>query len=199
MDSRSQKRVRFTFDPKSNTQTHEDHQTSGAIDLASEPSSKDDAVPEHASDLSQYSSGVPDYLRNPSKYTRYTFDSSDDMDDQSNREAYTDFFDFLRKRNTDSSSDDNTSVETLNSVVFIPKKKLEEDSMAKSESERNTGDNLKNKSWSVGITAEDSQESEISAMEVDEPCRAVDEGRSSGRTGRRYRARTNVDVDDNSN
>ncbi|KAI3453266.1 hypothetical protein Pfo_009929 [Paulownia fortunei] len=85
MDSRSQKRVRFMFDPKSSTQTHEDQQSSGASDLASDPCAKDDsAVPEQASDLSLYSSGVPDYVRNPSKYTRYTFNSSEDMDDQSN-------------------------------------------------------------------------------------------------------------------
>ncbi|GFP92567.1 hypothetical protein PHJA_001400900 [Phtheirospermum japonicum] len=186
MDSRSsQKRVSFVFDPESSSQAHEDRKISGDNDeLASEP--------EHAPDLSLYSPGVPDYLMNPSKYTRYAFDASDDMDDQSNRKAHMEFFDQLRKRNIDSPMDE-ASFETPKSVVFMPRRKNEEGSIGKrSESEG------KSKSWSFGLMAEDNGESEVFAMEEDEPCQAVDdEGRSSGRAGRRYRTRTSVD--DNSN
>ncbi|KAK4423259.1 hypothetical protein Salat_1908700 [Sesamum alatum] len=198
MDSKSQKRVRFMVDPKSGTQTHGEEQSVGASNLPSEPHSRDDsAVAEQASDLSHFSSAVPDYIRNPSKYTRYTFDSSDDMDDQSNRKAYMDFFDQLRKRNTDSSQDD-SSVEIPKSITFTPKRKPEDDSMVKrSQSEHKTGDNLKNKSWSIGVTAEDAQESEVSAMEEDEPSAAVDRGYSLQKPGRQYRMRTNGNGDDN--
>ncbi|KAK4400210.1 hypothetical protein Sango_1127100 [Sesamum angolense] len=197
MDSKSQKRVRFMIDPESRIQTHEEEQSVGASNLLSEPHSGDyRAVLEQASDLSQFSSAVPDYIRNPSKYTRYTFDSSDDMDDQSNRKAYMDFFDHLRKRNTGSSEDD-SSVEIPKSIMFTPKRKPEDDSMVRSQSEHNTGDNVKNKSWSIGVTAEDTQESEVSAMEEDEPSPAVDKGYSLQKPSRQYRMRTNVDGDDN--
>ncbi|KAL0372858.1 UNVERIFIED_CONTAM: hypothetical protein Scaly_0967400 [Sesamum calycinum] len=66
MDSKSQKRVRFMVDPESRTQTHEEEQSVGASNLLSEPHSGDyRAVLEQASDLSQFSSAVPDYIRNP--------------------------------------------------------------------------------------------------------------------------------------
>ncbi|XP_011070445.1 neurofilament medium polypeptide [Sesamum indicum] len=197
MDSKSQKRVRFMVDPESRAQTHEEEQSVGASNLPSESHSGDySAVPEQASDFSHFSSAVPDYIRNPAKYTRYTFDSSDDMDDQSNRKAYMDFFDHLRKRNTDSSED--SSIEIPKSITFTPKRKPEDDSMVKrSRSEHNTGDNLKSKSWSIGVTAEDAQESEVSAMEEDEPSPAVDKCYSLQKPSRQYRMRTNVNGDDN--
>lgn len=194
MDTKSQKRVRFMVDPESST--HEEQQT--ASDLASEPHVMgDNSVSEQASDPSPYSAGVPDYLKNPSKYTCYTFDSSDDMDEESNRKAYADLFHDLRKRNSDTLMEE-TPAELPKSIVFTPKKKPENDSTAKSDSELKTRENLENKRWSVDITAENTQESEISAMEEDEPGVAVDEGtRISRKPGRQYRMKTNVNGDDN--
>lgn len=196
MDSKSQKRVRFMVEPKSST--HEDQQTSGTSDLTSEPLASDDkSVKEQASDLSEYSAGVPDYVRNPSKYTQYTFDSSDEIDEESNRKAYANFFNDLRKRNTDTLMDE-TPAEMPKSVVFTPKKKPANDSTAKSDSKLKTRENLENKRWSVDITAEDTQESETSAMEEDEPGLSIDGGvRSTQKSGRQYRTKTNVDADDN--
>ncbi|KAL6566254.1 hypothetical protein OROGR_001869 [Orobanche gracilis] len=195
MDSRSQRRVRFVVDPNSRTRTHEDQQ---ALETCVR---EDCAVQEHAPDLSLYTSGIPDYLKNPSKYTCYAFDS-DDVDDQSNQEAYMEFLDKVSRRNSDSSMDD-LPVETPKSVVFTPRRKEEEGLVGNvSESHRNPGDDdAKNKRWSVGMTPEEiNQECEVSAMEEDEPCGAVDEGcSSSGKAGRQYRARINVDFDDNSN
>ncbi|KAL3613770.1 hypothetical protein CASFOL_041844 [Castilleja foliolosa] len=183
--SLSQKRVSFVLDPESSSQGHEDRKISG----------EDNDERERAPDLSLYSPGVPDYLMNPSKYTRYSFDASDDMDEQSNRKAHMEFFDQLRKRNNTDSRNDEVPFETPKSVVFMPRKKNEEGS-----TEKRSKSEDKSKSWSVGLTAEDNGESEVSAMEEDEPCQAVyHEGRSSSKAGRRYRARTNNDVDDNSN
>ncbi|KAH6831368.1 hypothetical protein C2S53_014541 [Perilla frutescens var. hirtella] len=188
MDTKSQKRVRFMVDPKSST--HEDQQTSGASDLTSETNATDDnSVPKQASDLSVYTAGVPDYVKNPSKYTHYTFNSSDDMDEESNRKAHMDFFHELRKRNTDTLMEE-TPVDMPKSIVFTPKKKHENDTAAKSDSELKTRENPENKKWSVDITAEDNQESEISAMEEDEP------GLSVRKPGRQYRTKTNVDIDE---
>ncbi|KAL8535710.1 hypothetical protein ACS0TY_011370 [Phlomoides rotata] len=190
-EPKPQKRVRFVFDP--NSSTHEDQQSSG-IDMASEPQVRDvTAVTEQASDLSQHSAVVPDYLRNPSKYRRYTFDSSDQLDEESNRKAYMEFFDHLRKGNGETSMED-TSMEMPKSIVFTPRKKPEQDK--RSEGEQNRGVNVENKSWSV-ITAEDI-ESEVSAMEEDKAGPGVDGGvRGSRKSGRRYRTRTSVDSVDN--
>lgn len=180
-EPKPQKRVRFVFDPNSSS-THEDQQSSG-IDTASEP--------EQACDLSQHSVGVPDYLRNPSKYKRYTFDSSDQLDEESNRKAYMEFFDHLRKGNSGASMEE-TSMEMPKSIVFTPRKKPEQ--QKRSDGEHNRRENVENKGWSL-ITAE---ESEVSAMEEDEPAPGVDGVRSSRKSGRKYRTRTtSIDVVDN--
>ncbi|KAG6399132.1 hypothetical protein SASPL_140607 [Salvia splendens] len=201
VDTKSQKRVRFMAGPESST--HEDQQP--ASDLASESHAiSDNSVSEQASDPSKqasdpskYSAGVPDYLINPEKYTCYTFDSLDNMDEESNRKAHADFFHDLRKRNSDTLMEE-MPVELPKSIVFTPKKKAENDSTAKSDSELKTRENLENKRWSVDITAENTQESEISAMEEDEPVHVVDEGpRSSQKPGRQYRTKTNGNADDN--
>ncbi|KAL3830640.1 hypothetical protein ACJIZ3_019442 [Penstemon smallii] len=189
MDSRSQKRVRFLCDPKSSSQNEE-----GASALTSGPcSGHDGEVREQVPDLSQYTPGIPDYVRNPSKYTCYTLDSSDDMDDQSNKTAVMEFFQQLRNKSTDNASPVDTSVDIPKSITFTPKMKPKGDSIVKrSESEHNTGDNLKNKGWSVGFTAEDAQESDVSAMEEDEPSLPANMGSSLLKPGRQYRARTSI-------
>ncbi|CAI9785527.1 unnamed protein product [Fraxinus pennsylvanica] len=197
VDSKSGKRVRFQLNSKGSTQNHEEQQSSGASDLVSGPRSRDDfAAPQEASDLSQYSSGVPDYLRNPSKYTRYTFDSSEDTDEQSNRKAYMEFFHRLRKGNTESSSEDDTCADIPKSIVFTPKKKPEDDLMVKIRNE-SVGDSGKKRGLPIGVAEEDAKESEVSAMEEDEPYIANDKGSSSQKPGRQYRSRTSACDDDN--
>ncbi|XP_051148732.1 uncharacterized protein LOC127263648 [Andrographis paniculata] len=180
-ESRAPKRVRFLVDPKiSSTQTHVVNQSAGATSSASDPNPNPD-------DLSLYASGVPDYIRNPSKYTRYTFDSSDDMDDKSNQKAFMDLFQRLRKQNSDSSMDE-TSVEVPKSVTFVPKRKSIDESTVK----KNDIEDGKNKRCSISATAEDAQESETSAMDEDEP---IDDspGATLAKPGRQYRTRANVD------
>ncbi|KAG8365729.1 hypothetical protein BUALT_Bualt17G0002200 [Buddleja alternifolia] len=173
VESRSQKRVRFMFE---GTQNCEEQQRN---DLASETCSRnDDAVQQQ--DRNSY--GVPDYVKNPSKYTHYTFDSSADMDEQSNQKAFTDLFHYLRERNTVDSSFSCDDIPK--SVVFTPKRKPEDESIPKfSES------NVEKKGcWSIGVTAED-------AMEEDEPpCLPPNKSQKSGR---QYRTRTNANIDDN--
>ncbi|CAA3009391.1 Hypothetical predicted protein [Olea europaea subsp. europaea] len=196
VDSKSGKRVRFQLNSKGSTQNHEEQQSSGAGDLVLEPRSRDDdAAPQEAADLSQFSSGVPDYLKNPSKYTRYTFDSPEDMDEQSNRKEYMDFFHQLRG-NTESSSQDDTCADIPKSILFTPKKKREDDLMVKRRNE-SVGDSAKKKGFPIGVAEEDAQESEVSAMEEDEPYIANDKGNSLQKPGRQYRSRTSACDDDN--
>lgn len=161
--------------------------------MTSESNAKDaNSMSEQTSDPSKCSAGVPDYVRNPSKYTHYTFDSSDDMDDELNREACVDLFHDLRRRNPDTLMEE-TPAELPKSIVFTPKKKPENELTAKSESELKTREDLDKKRWSVEVTAEDTQETEISAMEEDELGPDVDRG--SRKPGRQYRTKTNDDID----
>ncbi|GER41539.1 hypothetical protein STAS_18259 [Striga asiatica] len=188
-DSRSDKRVRFAFDVKSSIQAPEDQQTSEHFEAKDYPQASNPSM------------CVPDYLRNPSKYTRYSFDSSDDMDDQSNQKAYSDLFDILRRRNVGPQMD-NMLVETPKTVVFAPRRKKGEKGSGgtRIESQNSMGDdNVRSKSWSVGVTAENDQESEVCDMEEDEPCKAAEKGGGFGRPCRQYRARASVDIDDDLN
>ncbi|KAM2072181.1 hypothetical protein PS1_041044 [Malus domestica] len=43
---------------------------------------------------------VPDYIRNRSRYTHYTFDSLGDVDEESNKQAYMEFLNLVRKSNS---------------------------------------------------------------------------------------------------
>ncbi|CAA0825689.1 Unknown protein [Striga hermonthica] len=188
-DCRSDKRVRFAFDVKSSIQAPEDQQSSEHFEAKDYPQASNPSM------------CVPDYLRNPSKYTRYSFDSSDDMDDQSNQKAYSDLFDTLRRRDVGPQMD-NMLVETPKTVVFAPRRKKGEKGSGgtRIESENSTGDdNVRSKRWSVGVTAENDQEGEVCAMEEDEPCRAAEKGGSSGKLCRQYRAKASVDIDDDLN
>lgn len=194
IDAKTPKRVRFMVDSESST--HEDQQSSGASDMASEPNATNAlSVSEQTSDPSKYS-GVPDHVRNPSKYTHYTFDSSDDMDDELNREACVNLFHDLRRRSADTLMEE-TPAELPKSIVFTPKKKPEHESTMKTENELKTREDQDKKRWSVEITAEDAEESEISAMEEDGLSPDVDRG--SRKPGRQYRTKANDDIDHSSN
>lgn len=125
---------------------------------------------------------VPDYVQNPLKYTRYTFDSASDVDDSSNSKAYMDFS--SRKE----LQGENESESPLTSVTFIPKKKAGADNTRKS------GKTNQEDGWgkpTLGILA---AEEEACAMEEDYPEICVESKMgSSGKRGRRYRSKVEAD------
>ncbi|KAL3378251.1 hypothetical protein AABB24_004265 [Solanum stoloniferum] len=132
-----------------------------------------------------------DYVRNPSKYTCYTLDVSDDMDEESNRKAYMDFLSLMKK---------GSHVYNDSSTIF----------------EKSPTFNLRMKQPVVtfnkqGVKAEQMQvkktvplsivtmESDNAAMEEDESSIAADRARpgSLHKPGKRYRTRaTMMDTDD---
>ncbi|XP_059669920.1 uncharacterized protein LOC132315603 [Cornus florida] len=196
MDPKSQKRVRF--DPGCTNDCEE--KSEGAKDLALETCSMEKPrVPVGASSLPQYSSGVPDYIQNPSKYTHYTFDSSCDVDEESNRKAYIDFLNLMKRSNTSESQPDDTSIDLPTSVTFTPKKKLGDSSMVKSrtESKQNSEsackESMHKKGWPISIASGCAEESEVCAMEEDEAETAANKSRKSGR---QYRAKANMELDE---
>ncbi|XP_024021161.1 nuclear polyadenylated RNA-binding protein 3-like [Morus notabilis] len=114
LDPRSHKRVRFDPECKDNGDTEPDHK-------ALKESSLGEGV-----DVENHASGIPDYLRNPSRYTCYTFDSSSDMDEESNKQAYMDFLKVLNKSNASVellSKNEDALFDPPRSVTFIPRKK----------------------------------------------------------------------------
>ncbi|KAG7555197.1 tumor suppressing sub-chromosomal transferable candidate 4 [Arabidopsis suecica] len=170
-DSKLQKRVRFSSDVK------DSNLTEGDKDSVMETSSPDEHKVE-----ADYPIGIPDYMRNPSKYTRYTFDSGE-VDEESNRKAYMDFLNMIRRKDEPLVD---PLVELPRSVAFVPKKKP----MAESKVENIEKDCEGRR---VAIAVDTIEECTISAMEEDEPETAP---HVIKRPGRQYRARAKEDPEE---
>ncbi|KAL3723846.1 hypothetical protein ACJRO7_035938 [Eucalyptus globulus] len=192
-DSKTQKRVRF--DPESIEEA-----SSEAELVPMDPSGTESSVSENGviRPSQDFSSAVPDYLRNPSRYTHYTFDSSTDMDEQSNQQAYMDFLNMVKKSKSTDECPDDSPVDLPKSVTFIPRKRgstiLDNGAELKLENEDASKDAVRRKVAPV-IAAVDAQDSEVCAMEEDEVEEAVDKKHSLVRSGRQYRAKAGTEED----
>ncbi|KAG4912622.1 hypothetical protein JHK84_053082 [Glycine max] len=176
-EPRPQKRVRF--DSECDDRGNDDvdgHE--GTRDVRMKTSSmEEDTASDQLSKSQEFDSAVPDYIRNPSRYTRYTFDDSpSDMDDKSNKEACMSFLSQLKGSNaakgTGSQADE--ALEDLPSVTFISKKKSGDANMCDSETvpkpKLDAGmEAMNRRAFPVGIAAGDSENSDACAMEEDEP------------------------------
>ncbi|CAE6100318.1 unnamed protein product [Arabidopsis arenosa] len=170
-DSKLQKRVRFSSDVK------DSNLAEGDKDSVMETSSPDEHKVE-----ADYPIGIPDYMQNPSKYTRYTFDSGE-VDEESNRKAYMDFLNMIRRKDEPLVD---PLVELPRSVAFVPKKKP----MAESKVENIEKDCEGRR---VAIAVDTIEDCTISAMEEDEPETAT---HVIKRPGRQYRARAKEDPEE---
>lgn len=192
-DSKTQKRVRF--DPESIEEA-----SSEAELVPMDPSGTESSVSENGviRPSQDFSSAVPDYLRNPSRYTHYTFDSSTDMDEQSNQQAYMDFLNMVKKSKSTDECPDDSPVDLPKSVTFIPRKRgstiLDNGAELKLDNEDASKDAVRRKVAPV-IAAVDAQDSEVCAMEEDEVEEAVDKKHSLVRSGRQYRAKAGTEED----
>jgi hypothetical protein len=156
-DLKPRKRVRFDAsvkDPESDMFEHDE-------DSPMVPQSMDVVTEKENTSTPSESPGVPDYVRNPSKYTRYTLDVPE-SNDASNRRALADLHDLLGK------SDPNkihsgTPVEIPSSVTFIPRKKSV-DAMAVDEGPRTSDSN----SSVIGMVAGASEETDQCEMDEDD-------------------------------
>lgn len=192
-DSKTQKRVRF--DPESIEEA-----SSEAELVPMDPSGTESSISENGviRPSQDFSSAVPDYLRNPSRYTHYTFDSSTDMDEQSNRQAYMDFLNMVKKSKSSDECPDDSPVDLPKSVTFIPRKRgstiLDNGAELKLDNEDASKDAVRRKVAPV-IAAVDAQDSEVCAMEEDEVEEAVDQKHSLVRSGRQYRTKAGTEED----
>ncbi|OMO85539.1 hypothetical protein CCACVL1_10109 [Corchorus capsularis] len=151
-----------------------------------------------------YPSGIPDYMRNPSKYTRYTFDSGD-VDDASNRQAYMDFLKAMKaikKSAATEPQEDDGPVDLTKPVTFIPRKKTgdvimgENCSESKQRREDPDKESMERRGLPIVITAGDDTNDGVCAMEEDEPQPSIDRSNNTQRSGRQYRSKPSSDVDD---
>ncbi|KAB5564777.1 hypothetical protein DKX38_004831 [Salix brachista] len=195
-DFKSCKRVRF--EPGCGT-VHEEEASVEIQDISISTSSANDLASEDGSFTIQNAPGVPDYLRNPSKYTRYSFDSSTEVEEKSNQ-AYMDFLKLVKHSKSTESELEEASSDLPKSVTFIPKKKSDEikavtsGSMVKQDKGHHTDHHAYAPNFPIGIASGESQDSEAGAMEENEPERNVlDRNNSFRKPARRYRTKSSMD------
>ncbi|KAF8012483.1 hypothetical protein BT93_I0604 [Corymbia citriodora subsp. variegata] len=192
-DSKTQKRVRF--DPESIEEASAEAEL-----VPMDPSRRESSISENGviRPSRDFSSAVPDYLQNPSRYTHYTFDSSTDMDEQSNRQAYMDFVNMVRKSKSTDACPDDSPFDLPKSVTFIPRKRgstiLDNGVELKLDNEDASKDAVRRKVAPV-IAAVDAQDSEVCAMEEDKVEEAADKKHSLVRSGRQYRTKARTEED----
>ncbi|CAK8542740.1 unnamed protein product [Lathyrus sativus] len=199
-ESRPNKRVRFDSECD-NRDGNGDDEKEGTRDVRMKSSSmEEDAALNQPSKLQEFASAVPDYIRNPSRYTHYTFDSSTDIDDKANKEAYMSFLAQIKGSNASTQADE--ALDDLPSVTFIPKKKSGDVTMGENETVSKLKldvdkDCMNKKAFPVSIAAAgDTENSDVCAMEEDGQEVIEDTKRSSQRSNRKYRKKTDEELEE---
>lgn len=200
LDAKLHKRVRF--DPE--CKISQESQGSKDISMEANSSPGSAEVTNEATFQSQgYPTQVPDYLRNPSRYTHYTFDSSNEVDEESNKKAYMDFLQLMRGSKTMESHQDDASTGPPKSITFIPKKKagdtimLENSSQGEQNHQNGVGkEHVHQRGMAIGIAAVDTQADDVCSMEEDEPDKLENRRNSSLKPGRQYRMRAKMDSEE---
>lgn len=164
VDSKSRKRVKFNIGCKDHYEKESDQDQDNLMVASMDNTEASDQLSENVSQ-------VPDYIRNPSKYTCYTLDSTIE-NDESNLHAYQDFCKTVASMSA--------SVELENascppkSVTFTPRKKaggptaMDDGSEVKRCCEDSGVESAQRVIHPVSIAAEEAQESEACAMEEDD-------------------------------
>ncbi|XVF13831.1 hypothetical protein REPUB_Repub09cG0002200 [Reevesia pubescens] len=197
-NSKSQKRVRFDSECCKNDWNEGLEGTKDVPRDACSIEEEEAMISNEASTLPRdYPSGIPDYMRNPSKYTRYTFDSSD-VDDESNRQAYMDFLKLIRRSDATEPQADDAPSDLTKPVTFIPRRKTSDVIMGKSCSEskqiREDTDekSMNRRGLAIGIAAGDTNDG-VCAMDEDESQTVIDKRNISQRSGRQYRMKSSLE------
>ncbi|XP_074307622.1 uncharacterized protein LOC141642662 [Silene latifolia] len=139
---------------------------------------------------------IPDYVQNPSKYTCYSLDSSNEINDKSN--------DGLHEMNKSQNSESRFELENAlsdlpQSITFVPKRKSDSSTGdAVNCDTSNNGDNdSKHSSTHSALIAslidEDSRESEVGDMEIDGPETSAELCTTSRIKDRQYRTKAVAD------
>ncbi|KAF5179434.1 midasin-like protein [Thalictrum thalictroides] len=171
-DNKSGKRVRFDPACKDTCEDElESAQDSVMVNSVEAITSEEDT-----SCLPQNTPLVPDYIQNPLKYTRYTFDSTTEVDEGANQQAYMEFLNRVKSSKSVDSQQEESSVDLPKSVRFVPKKKAAGDAITvkdihsmKQSNNETSKEPIHRVGFTAGIAAAEVQDTEASAMEEDEP------------------------------
>lgn len=144
---------------------------------------------------------VPDYARNPSKYTRYSFDSACEVDDESNSRVCMDLLELVKmSRPEDSRSLSGDASNSLpKSVTFVPRKKetgappRDSSSEAKQNQEDGSEQSLIPKGFPLGIAADDIESGEVRGMEDELESSVAATSTGAKKQCRNYRTRSSLD------
>ncbi|GMI68281.1 hypothetical protein like AT5G13970 [Hibiscus trionum] len=187
-NSKSQKRVRFDSEPCKSDCSERTNDVPGEACLSLEEDAK---VSHEVSTLSRdYLSGIPDYMWNPSNYTRYTLDTGG-VDDESNRSAYMDFLKLVMSNGTEPQAGDAPG-DLTKPLTFIPRRKPGDVIMGEScgepkpTQEGTEKEPMHKRGLPIGIAAGDTED-EVCAMEEDEPQTIIDNRNSAQKASRQYR------------
>lgn len=200
-DFKPQKRVRFDPACKIDCVTASERTRYSSVNT----SSVDDNDSNDGFQPPQNACRVPDYLVNPSKYTHYSFDSSDEFNEESSIKACMDVLRLAKdlKAKEVEPVEEIASGDLPKAVTFIPKKKVDDLKAEKSSSEinENKEDDGKLSSsrlgFPVGIAVAESQHCEASAEEEIEPeTNVTDDGVRFQKPGRKYRTPSRSDDSD---
>ncbi|PIA47343.1 hypothetical protein AQUCO_01400189v1 [Aquilegia coerulea] len=199
-DNKSGKRVRFDTACKDTCEDElETAQDSVMVNSVEAITSEEDTYC-----LPQDTRSVPDYIQNPSKYTRYTFDSTTEVDEGANQQAYMDFLNMVKTSNSvDSQQEEESSADLLKSVRFVPKKKAAGDAITvtdihsmKQSNDETSRESIHRVGFTAGIAAAEIQDSEASAMEEDVPeTTTQNTSGSSIKKPRQYRSMAQTEED----
>ncbi|KAL8139961.1 hypothetical protein V2J09_005982 [Rumex salicifolius] len=143
---------------------------------------------------------VPDYLQNPSKYKCYTFNETDDLDEKSNQQGYMDLLNAIRKSKQPET--DEPPADLSQRVIFNPKKKAKDasleniDDTSEQHKDITVQEVTKKKSLPAIIADEDTEESDVCAMEEDTPQIETNRSNSRNRTSRQYRSKITEELDE---
>ncbi|KAJ6846168.1 RNA-binding protein 25-like [Iris pallida] len=181
-DPKPKKRVRFDQECK-------DHDEEELQDFPMVPQCVETSeVPKIQTTPREESAGVPDYIRNPTKYTHYTFDSESVNDDETNKQAFADFLNLV-KRAKPGQSQPEFPVELPKSLTFTPRKKSV-DVVPMDESPGNEKGKGQLSSCSVVIAAGVDRDDYVCEMDEDDAETPVVEMNVSSRRARQYRSKT---------
>uniref|UniRef100_A0A5B7BPD6 Uncharacterized protein n=1 Tax=Davidia involucrata TaxID=16924 RepID=A0A5B7BPD6_DAVIN len=190
--SKPQKRVKFDLGCKDNC---EEASEKPQEFLTGTPSMETEVLDDESL-LPKNTSRIPDYVLNPSKYTRYSFDSSSEVDEESNGQACMEFLKLVkRSKPIELGSElEDASADLPKSVTFIPRMKAVNSSEAKQSHNDASKQSLTQTSFPVGIAAGEAQRSEVGVMEEYElEINAADENIGFQKPSRRYRAKSRLD------
>lgn len=189
--SKPKKRVRFDPQCKDvHAEMNEEHE-----DLYMVPQSMEAAAAVEVS-LPEESPGVPDYIRNPSKYIHYSFDSSDEVDDTTNRQAFAEFQNLVKRSNPNQMQTE-FPVDLPKSLKFIPQKKSGDDAMpvdgSSGDTQRSSKEFGQISARSTSIAARDQESDACDIEEDDVESSTVAASISSRKVGRMYRSKSTSD------